>query len=166
MILKQKNIFSNNECDSIIQLEKGNEQYWYYGDRSYTSYSLIYNNETDWIFNRLKEFVEKTANVKIIKLKKEIHFHKFVKNDKFELHTDLVQNRVFAVGVSLNENYDGGDFVCYNPNKIIIDKSVGNTYLFDVQIKHEIKKVLSGIRYSLLWFLQKEHLKFESNTII
>jgi hypothetical protein len=47
-----------------------------------------------------------------------------------------------------------------------LDKVIGNTYLFDVKIDHEITSILEGERYSLLWFLQNEHIKIETNSLI
>ena len=70
------------------------------------------------------------------------------------------------MGVLLNDNFSGGDFKLYNPNEIIVDKVVGNTYIFDVRIDHEITSILDGDRYSLLWFLQYEHIKIKTNKLI
>jgi hypothetical protein len=70
------------------------------------------------------------------------------------------------VGVLLNNDFEGGDFKLYNPNEIILDKVIGNTYLFDVRIDHEITSILEGERYSLLWFLQSEHVKFDINKLL
>jgi hypothetical protein len=70
------------------------------------------------------------------------------------------------VGVLLNDDFEGGDFKLYNPNEITLDKVIGNTYLFDVKIDHEITSILEGERYSLLWFLQNEHIKIETNKLI
>ena len=68
--------------------------------------------------------------------------------------------------ILLNDNFSGGDFKLYNPNEIIVDKVVGNTYIFDVRIDHEITSILDGDRYSLLWFLQYEHIKIKTNKLI
>ena len=48
----------------------------------------------------------------------------------------------------------------------ILNKKIGNTYIFDVRIDHEITPILDGERYSLLWFLQNEHIKIETNKLI
>ena len=65
---------------------------------------------------------------------------------------------MFAVGVLLNDDFEGGDFKLYNPNDYTLNKLIGNTYIFDTRIDHEITPILNGERYSLLWFLQKDHL--------
>jgi predicted 2-oxoglutarate/Fe(II)-dependent dioxygenase YbiX len=58
----------------------------------------------------------------------------------------------------LNDDFQGGDFKLYNPNEYTLNKVIGNAYIFDARIDHEITPVLNGERYSLLWFLQKDHL--------
>jgi hypothetical protein len=66
----------------------------------------------------------------------------------------------------LNENFKGGDFKLYNPIEQTLDKVVGNTYLFDVRIEHEITPILDGERFSLLWFLQIENIKPKINKLL
>ena len=66
----------------------------------------------------------------------------------------------------MNDEFEGGDFKLYNPNEIILNKVIGNTYIFDVNITHEISPILNGERYSLLWFLQHEHIKIKTNKLI
>ena len=37
-------------------------------------------------------------------------------------------------------------------DEIVLDKVIGNTYVFDVKIEHEITTIFEGERHSLLWF--------------
>jgi hypothetical protein len=166
MLIKQKVLFKKNECDLIRNLFKINPQNWNSQDRKYNSQPINYSSETKWLFDKLKDFVERETNVEIRTIKKTIHFHKFTKGDWFGKHNDVRDNRLYAVGVLLNDNFEGGDFKLYNPNEIILDKVIGNTYLFDVRIDHEIIPILKGERYSLLWFLENEHIKTETNKLI
>lgn len=166
MLLKQKQLFSKEECDLIINLSKINFQNWNKFDRSYNSYAIENTENTNWIFDKLKKYVESENEIKIKTIKKQIHFHTFVKGDWFGKHNDVRDDRIYAVGVLLNDNFDGGDFKMYNPNEIILDKVIGNTYLFDVRIEHEITPILEGERYSLLWFLQNTNVKIPTITLI
>lgn len=166
MILKEKILFSKEECESIISYNETHITNWRMGDRKYNSQPIIYSLETKWLFDKLKIFVETETNIKIIKIKEKIHFHKFIKGDWFGKHNDIRDNRVYAVGVLLNDDFTEGDFKLYNPNEIILNKVIGNTYIFDVRIEHEITPILDGERYSLLWFLQNEHIKIETNKLI
>ena len=166
MILQQKILFSKDECESIISYNNTHITNWTMGDRKYNSQPINYSLETKWLFDKFNDFVEGETNIEIRTIKKTIHFHKFVKADWFAKHNDIRENRLYAVGVLLNDNFEGGDFKLYNPNEIILDKKIGNTYIFDVRIEHEITPILHGERYSLLWFLQNEHIKTPTNTLI
>jgi hypothetical protein len=159
MLLKQKHLFSKEECELIIELSKINQQEWKSKDRNYNSQAIDYSIETSWIFDRLKSFVETESDIEFRKIKKQIHFHKFVKGDFFAKHNDIRDDRMYAIGVLLNDDFVGGDFNLYNQNKIILNNTAGNAYIFDVRIEHEIVPILEGERYSLLWFLQMENIK-------
>ena len=166
MILKEKILFSKEECESIMSFNDTHITNWGMRDRKYDSQSIEYSSETRWVFDKLKDFVERETNIQIRTIKKTIHFHKFTKGDWFGKHNDIRDNRLYAVGVLLNDDFEGGDFKLYNPNEIILDKVIGNTYLFDVRIDHEITPILEGERYSLLWFLENEHIKIETNKLL
>jgi hypothetical protein len=166
MILKENILFSKEECEFIISYNTTDITNWKMGDRKYNSQPINYSLENKWLFDKLKDFVEKETNIQIGTIKKTIHFHKFTKGDWFGKHNDIRDNRVYAIGVLLNDNFEGGDFKLYNSNEQTLNKIIGNTYLFDVRIEHEITPILSGERYSLLWFLQTEHIKFDINKLI
>jgi hypothetical protein len=166
MILKQKILFSKDECQSIIWDKTNNITDWDMNDRKYDSKPINYSLETKWLFDKLKKFVSIETEIEFRSIKKQIHFHKFVKGDWFGKHNDIRENRLYAVGVLLNDDFEGGDFKLYNPNGNTLDKVIGNTYLFDVRIDHEITPILEGERYSLLWFLEKEHKKIEIDKLI
>jgi len=166
MILKEKILFSKEECQSIISYNDTYITNWVMDDRKYNSQPINYSLDTKWLFDKLKTFFEEELNIQIKKNKEVIHFHKFIKGDWFGRHNDIIENRLYSVGVLLNNDFEGGDFKLYNPNEIILNKVIGNTYIFDVKINHEITPILNGERYSLLWFLQNEHLEVKIDKLI
>lgn len=159
MLINEKILFDKEECETILSYSECNTKNWAKYDRKYSSEIISYSIKTKWLFDKLKEFTEAASNIKIQKIKEIIHFHKFIKDDWFDRHNDMNENRIYAIGVLLNNNFEGGEFNLYNPNKYTLNKVIGNTYLFDVRIEHEITPILYGERYSLLWFLQREHIK-------
>lgn len=166
MIVSQKILFTKEECTNIISHNDTHITNWGMEDRKYNSQPINYSLGTKWLFDRLKYFVETETNIQIRTIKKQIHFHTFKEGDWFGKHNDIRDDRMYAVGVLLNDNFDGGDFKLYNSTEYTLDKIVGNTYLFDVAIEHEITPILKDERHSLLWFLQREHIKFEINKLI
>jgi hypothetical protein len=167
MLIKQKTLFSKEECNSIISgFYIKNNKDWSMDDRKYNSQSIHYSLETSWLFDRLRTFVETESNIEFRKIKTQIHFHTFKEGDWFGKHNDTRDSRVYGVGVLLNDNFKGGDFKLYNQNEIILDKVIGNTYIFDARIEHEIFPILGGERYSLLWFLQNEHIKLNTDKLL
>lgn len=166
MIIEQKKLFNHEECEEIIYLSKINPQEWNSSDRRYKSSTIVFNEHSEWIYKKLKNFFEEYSNQKLLALKKEIHFHTFNKNDKFDLHNDALDKRLFSVGVLLNDDFGGGDFNLYTPSKITLDKVEGNCYIFDASISHEITPILSGIRNSIIWFIQDNHVKVAPKKII
>ena len=165
-LLSQRVLFNKVECESIVWNANENIANFDTPNRKYYSQPINYSLETKWLFDRLKIYFEKETGLQIIKNKEEIHFHKFVKGDWFGKHNDVRDRRLYAVGVLLNDNFEGGEFKLYNPNEIILNKEVGNTYIFDVTIMHEITPILEGERYSLLWFLENKNIKTDINKLI
>lgn len=167
MLLKESMLFTKEECVKIISYGDNNITNWKMPDRKYDSQFINYSVETQWVFDRLKIFFESETDIKIRNIKKQIHFHKYQKDDWFDRHNDDRDNRCYAVGVLLNDNFEGGEFTMYNPTKQHLNKEAGNSYIFDVKIEHEIKPILNGERYSILWFLQQpQHIKLSLNKLI
>lgn len=166
MLINQKVLFTELECKSIINLSKTEIRYWNTTDYEYHSMGILYSKDTKWLFDRLTQyFVEQTGN-QLIKLKEDIHFHMFKEGDRFEKHNDAKRNRIYGVGVLLNEEFMGGDFIFYDKNPEIINKIKDNSYVFDVITNHEIKPIINGIRYSLLWFLDNNNIKISKTNLL
>lgn len=166
-MIYQQSIFTIDECNTIINLIKSDNRYWNSNDRSYKSLLILNEPYTNWIFERLKNFFEVQTNISIIEVRPELHFHIYEPNDYFGIHDDNMDSRIFSVGVLLNDNFDGGDFTLYpNDKTIILDKSAGNSYIFPVNIKHEVTKIIKGERYSLIWFLKNTNIKSNLKSLI
>jgi hypothetical protein len=83
----------------------------------------------------------------------------------FEKHRDIYYpNQVLNIGVCLNDDYVGGDFILYGP-KEILPKKAGVIYSFKNTREHEITKIESGNRYSLIIFLNKDNVETKINLI-
>ena len=166
MIIEKDILFTKDECNSIIWGVKHHSVNWSKFDRKYNSHSIIYSDETRWIFDRLATFFENKTQIPIRKIKEQIHFHNFKTGDWFGKHNDDRECRIYAVGVLLNSEFEGGEFKLYNDTEIVLEKISGNAYVFDVKMIHEITPITKGERYSLLWFLQQKHIKLSLTKLI
>jgi hypothetical protein len=167
--------FTKEECNTIInlslELEGTNRDVTSKNlerpreNISYTYYNIYKNEKVKWIFDRIEEYLLLDNDIKINKSFDVIHLHKYSSGNKFERHSDIYYpNQVLNVGVCLNDDYEGGDFILYNPT-IIIPKKAGLIYSFKNTTEHEVKEITKGIRYSLILFLFKDNLRLKNNLI-
>lgn len=75
MLLEEKILFNEEECERIIKFTKKNQKYWNKIDRKYSSYSLDLDEENSWVFYRLRDFFENTKGEELLRLKNKIHYH-------------------------------------------------------------------------------------------
>jgi predicted 2-oxoglutarate/Fe(II)-dependent dioxygenase YbiX len=162
-------IFTEEECEKIINYTNylklrrqvpSPERFV-----SYQHYLLEPNLETSWIYQRLNSHLEKITNTKVIKEVENIMINHYSIGDGFEKHQDLYfKNQTFNLAVHLNDNYEGGDFVFDEPY-YVMPKIVGGAYVFENTRWHEVKKVLSGDRWSMIAFYTRENIKSNNKFI-
>jgi len=172
-MIYQEKIFSKEECERIINYSKledneptfiQNANIKYSNNRikvkdivSYNVYKVYNTNETEWMFDKLVKWFSKTSNVKLNENSKPIActLHQYIKGDKFKRHTDLsrgFENRRYNAGIQLNDEYEGGEYVCYDiqDNPIIISKEIGTALSYHCRVPHEIKEITEGSRWSIV----------------
>ena len=133
-----------------------NVEYRKHNDRSY-EFALMVNNNMG-ITNKLLNWFEVQSGEKLIHKEHDLIIHKYNVGDYFGKHTDKnYKNRAYVVGFHINDNYEGGEYILYNPNEII-DKRPGIPYYFKSDRLHEITKITKGIRKSGLIFIDYEDL--------
>jgi hypothetical protein len=166
MIIGEETLFDKEECLRIINSIKTNRQIWEGLDRKYKSYAINISLENEWIFQRIKSFFEKNTGIGIPSMKNQIHYHEYSEGEYFLKHNDSRDNRLYAIGCLLNDDFTGGDLNLYNPGLITTEKKAGNGYFFDVRIDHEVTPILTGKRKSIICFLQSDHIKIKAQKII
>jgi predicted 2-oxoglutarate/Fe(II)-dependent dioxygenase YbiX len=167
----QKVLFNKEECEKIINLTKtitkieGKNKYA--GDNrtevSFDEYKIVDDETNGWFMNKIKQFVEETLKIKLIRLNNDAHILCYGINDGFGKHIDYNpmgdESRVYTFGLLLNTEYEGGDFIMYDKEKTIFNKVVGNSYLFETTIPHEVEKITNGVRYTLIIHIKKSEIK-------
>ena len=168
--------FTKEECKKIIKMSDVLEGVYRDGinanvarprkNISYTYYNIYSNLDTQWIFDRLYQYLDVEKNLKINNPLNVIHLHKYNKGNLFEKHRDIYYpNQVLNVGVCLNDNYEGGEFILFNPTEIL-PKKEGHIYSFKNTRYHEVTELTKGIRCSLIAFLYKDNLKNNITNLI
>jgi hypothetical protein len=130
--------------------------------KKYNVWDIPINEETIWFYDKIYTWFISISGVKI---DKSIYFnnpngahklHEYVIGDKFDLHTDKTDSRfdyrIWNLGIQLNSEYDGGDYICYNKNgdPIFISKEIGNVVAYSSDVLHEVTEIKNGIRYSMV----------------
>lgn len=154
--------FTKQECDEIINLSKVLEKHErdeYPRAISYDFYSIGWNEDSKWIFDRLDDYFTDTTGIKVIKSLDAVHLFDYSVGDRFLRHSDIYYpNQIHNIGVCLNDDYEGGDFVLYQPEYRVLPKTTGEIYTFKHSYEHEVLEVTKGHRWSLIGFYFYEHL--------
>lgn len=154
--------FTKNECDKIINLSstlQKVERDEFPRPISYDFYSIGWSESTKWIFDRMDSYFTETTGIKVIKQLNAIHLFDYSVGDRFCKHRDIYyDNQIYNIGVCLNENYEGGEFVLYEPEYKVLPKNTGEIYTFNHSLEHEVLEVKKGNRWSLIGFYFYEHL--------
>lgn len=83
-------------------------------------------------------------------------------------HSKRYDKRFKTVVIQLSDevDYEGGDLVIYNDGKeMVASKKIGNTIIFHSSLEHELKTLTNGRRYSIVFWLEKEHLNLKHDLI-
>ena len=165
-------LFSPQECRDILlfnnDLEFTNytiklDNKFVENGSSMKSQNLVENKNTEWIFRKLTEKLNKKLTVKWINNPHGV-FRYYEKGDYFLEHTDAVDKidadpRYFTVTVQLSESndYTGGEVIIDRQHTI--GRKIGTAALWGADIIHEVKDILKGTRNALVFFVSSKHIK-------
>ena len=159
-------MFSKEECEKIISLsntipsEKSKKYFPNENEINYSVWNIYRTTETDWIFEKLFIYFTNETGIKIKNKLDIVHLHNYKKGNKFKKHKDnLYPTQIHNIGVCLNDDYEGGEFVLYEPD-FILPKKQGSIYTFESLRSHEVKEITEGERWSIIAFLHTDNLEF------
>jgi len=164
--------FSKKECSEIINLSnifepKHSSTLFRREDFNYYYHVVIRNEQTQWIFNRLSNYLKTEYPMNKLHEMPEIYLHRYLVGNEFARHDDSTTHpdQLLNIGVCLNDDYEGGEFIAYGPFEIL-PKVTGTIYTMKSDREHEVKKIESGERWSLILFLNKHHLNTGNTKLI
>ncbi len=154
--------FTQLECAQIINLSKvltKTERDESPRPIRYDFYSIGHSGTTNWIFDRLDKYFTETTSIPVLESLDAIHLFDYSVGDKFGRHRDIYyENQVYNIGVCLNSEYTGGEFILHEPQYTLLPKTTGEIYTFNHLYEHEVMEVTSGHRWSLIGFYFYKHL--------
>lgn len=164
--------FSKEECSEIINLSnifepRHSSTLFMREDFNYYYHVVIRNEQTQWIFDRLSNYLKTEYPTNKLYEMPEIYLHRYLVGNEFARHDDSTTHpdQLLNIGVCLNDDYDGGEFMAYNPFEVL-PKVVGTIYTMKSDREHEVKKIEDGERWSLILFLNKHHLNIGNTRLI
>lgn len=177
--MNEKILFNVQECEKIIDYRHMFDIAKHFGlnnridreTKKYNFYLIEKNENTDWLFRRLINWFSESTEIEILydTIERGL-LHNYKIGDAFPKHIDRsfeFKDRLYNVGIQLNSEYAGGDYIIYGDYNKQLSKEPGNTYFYDSAIFHEVTKITDGERWSFLIHISKNNIKdFKSNKII
>jgi predicted 2-oxoglutarate/Fe(II)-dependent dioxygenase YbiX len=167
----QNVIFNKEECNKIISLIDsiskidGKNKYGADSktDVSFDEYRIRDTIENAWFMDKIKTSVEDVLKIKLNLIDNDVHILSYGINDGFSKHIDFnaadKDPRVYTIGVLLNTDYEDGNLIIYENEKIILNKLSGNFYIFKTTIPHEVEKITNGKRYCIILHIKNSEIK-------
>jgi hypothetical protein len=172
VIFKQKILFTEQECDLILKkyIDVPVNKIEDTDTMKYKSKDINYNVDK-WILDRFTNWIENELSIKIeLNDPKEFEFYlqSYKKGDLFVKHVDNVYNRVYACGLLLNDTFKGGEFIAYTPSdeRMVFNNTIGNCYLFEANLFHEVTEIIEGTRSVVLIFFRNSQITFKRSKLV
>ena len=172
-MIYQEKIFTKKECDIIIgysHIYKNTKDHFTgnvdiidnrlqskNGELAYNVYVILNDGTTEWFFDKLINWFSLQSGIKLNPIEKiqKCTLHCYNTGDKFPKHIDLskgFKDRRYNVGIQLNNNYEGGEYLCWDDknNEVLLSKETGTAVMYHCRISHEIKEITKGERWSIV----------------
>lgn len=162
---------TNTDSTNITTLDSDNKLVNVNGHYSYNLYVIPNNVHTNWIFNKLQKWFSTKTNIKFKKDVKKFTLHRYSEGDGFKRHIDAHINyidRRYNIGIQLNEDYVGGEYICWDTSDlpIVISNHIGNVSAYHVSVPHQINKIIKGNRWSLVMPIGTNEIIETNKTLI
>jgi predicted 2-oxoglutarate/Fe(II)-dependent dioxygenase YbiX len=110
------------------------------------------------VIKRLCDFFESQIGLNIFVRPNKLNLHHYTEGDEFAKHIDTgTPIKEWNVGIVLNEDFDGGDYLVFDENDepIVIDKRIGNVCIYQSQTPHQVTPITRGERWAIAMFIHK-----------
>ena len=163
-------LFTIDECSEIIKFAESKSEWMYIHNQydngeTFSQYFYMDLNDNALVIDKFKNYIKSQFNFKLDTI--NIHIIKYLEGYKFDRHIDRVEHReknkdfVFNINVVLNDEFEGGEF--WLDDKLLIGNTPGMVYHYNSDQWHEVKKIISGIRYSMLCYVRERDFMNKKN---
>lgn len=167
-------ILSKKECDEIISFGKEFEMTSVLVSsdahpsglkKTKLEYDIAYvkrTENTQWVFDKISEYLSPIYPTNKVSEREYFYLHKFEKGNRFTKHIDKHRQNdwVLVVGGILNDDFEGGRLLTYNPDGELATK-MGEIYTMDASVLHEVTEITKGVRHSFVFFIEQKDLGLE-----
>ena len=187
-MIYQEKIFTKEECDKIIsyqnvyldltfrdkepsidlenrRIDSGKVLRGKKMGKFFNVWDIVNDAESEWMFEKLLNWFSKVSKIERNTDNKlyGCSLYKYSKGDCFSKHIDLAsgfEERRYNLGIQINEDYTGGEYICYdkNNNEIVLSKEVGTAIAYNATTLHEIREIHSGERWSIVMPITKYNI--------
>jgi len=135
-------------------------------DRAHSAHRLNFN-EKEVFLKKILMWVENTMSIKLKSYDYDLYDTYLIiynENDFFSKHTDNQYmtkgvTRKFVTGFHLECEYEGGEYSIFiDEKRMDITNEAGIVYLFDGELEHEVNPIKSGVRKSIVIFIDNENI--------
>lgn len=118
---------------------------------------------TQWFFDIISDFIYEEYPNNKVKEGDFFYAHEFFTGAKFAKHVDKDRQHDWKliVGAKLNDDFEGGELITYNPNGELATEK-GLLYKIDSEVLHEVTEITKGTRYSFVYFINYKDLGVKS----
>lgn len=165
-------VFTKDECEYIkgfynADSEESSDDVQNYGGvkLKFSNSSAKYTSTTN---EELIKFLENKLNQWGVKSIPLVKFMRYQKGDNLARHTDFskygvdIIYKTYLVQLSDSNEYEGGDLIV---GKEIASREQGALSIINPTTPHEVTKLISGERLSMVLFLREENLNMTKSII-
>ena len=172
----EKKIFNSEELNLFREyIKKLNFSKSFVIDSTKKIESSTYRTSTEAIINLDETFsdliLSKLSQYGIKSLPSKASILQYNIGNEFKKHIDngypnVHRYKTIIIQLSNFDEYDGGNLDVFVDNKkITANKSIGNTIIFNSSLKHTATKITKGVRYCMVFWLEKKHFGFNESFI-
>lgn len=179
------NFLSKEECSDIIKISLDNlnlipakigngdtlgiNEEYRKSNVAFTQYNNSFPFLKDKIVNTLSDIIKVKGYD--LSFESNFQFTEYQIGGHYNWHTDsggILSHRYCSLVIQLNDEYTGGELNIINDNgdNIILQKGVGNLFIFLSSLEHKVNTIEKGTRYSLVnWFSLKPKDEFKKTLL-